>query len=137
MKCISIINSFILSTILVGFCHAANNDGKQESTYLAAVDIVDNKTDNNENKKNLVPTDRKTPIKPQSKRIELTGYIDTRYVYLIIDIKNGRYVTGNIFQNGKPTYINGEYVNGVLYLYDNQRKQYTVINDNMDSQLFK
>lgn len=137
MKRINILNLFILFTVLVGFCHAADNDGKQEPTYLAAVDIVDNKTDNNENKKKLAPTDRKITIKPQSKRIELSGYIDSSYVYLIIDIKDGRYVTGNIFRNGKPTYINGEYVNGVLYVYDNQGKRYTVINDNMDSQLFK
>ncbi len=115
-------------------CLAADNDEKQESVYLAAVDIVANKIGNDEPSKKNIDIAPQTNIKLQSKRIELTGYIDSSYVYLIIDIKNGRYVTGNIFKNGKPIYINGEYVKGVFYLYDNQGNQYKVISDDIGTE---
>lgn len=136
MKHISIISFFILYTVFVGVCRATDTDNKQGRTYLVAVDIVDNKTGSNVNKKRLTSTNCKKTIKTKSKQIEITGYVNSNYVYLIIDIEKGRYVSGNIFQNGKPTYIYGEYVNGVLYIYDNKGKQYTVISDNMHEQIF-
>lgn len=137
MKRISIVKFFILFTVFFGLCHAAANDNKQGSIYLATVDIVDNKTGSNINKKILTSPDCEKNIKSQSKNIEITGYVNSSYVYLVIDIEKGRYVSGNMFQNGKSTYINGEYVNGVLYVYDNKGKQYTVLSDNMNEQFFK
>ncbi len=131
MKHISITNLSVFFFALINLCLAADNDDKQELIYLAGVDIVANKIGGDESPKKTIDIAPQANIKPQSKRIELTGYIDSSYVYLIIDIKNGRYVTGNIFKNGKPIYINGEYVKGVLYLYDNQGNQYKVISDDV------
>jgi hypothetical protein len=64
----------------------------------------------------------KTILKLPSRKIEFITYNGR----LDATLENERYVTGNLFQNGKAIYVNGELLNGVIYLYDNQGKRYVL-----------
>jgi hypothetical protein len=78
---------------------------------FAGVDFVENKN----------PIKQlNTLAKPPIKKIEFTTYNG----HLEATLENDRYVTGNLFQNGKAIYVNGELVDGVFYLYDTQGKKY-------------
>jgi hypothetical protein len=111
--------------------------------YVAGVNMIDNKsgeaadTKTKDDQPNGTPvqTEPVIPHPKEKKRVNISGYIGGNYVYMMMEVENGRYVMGNILQNGKQTYVSGEIVNGVLYVYDNQGKEYTVKNNDLAAQI--
>lgn len=115
MTNVNINSRFLL--LLLSLC--SNGLAANERFYLADVKIVE-----------LPHTDIK--VKPTNIELhEIEGYIDTKYVRLVAEIENNRYITGNIFdKSGKSDYVTGEIVDGVYHLYDSHGAHFTLQTNN-------
>lgn len=67
----------------------------------------------------------------RSKQLYIDGYIDSKYVRLVVEFENNKNLTGYLFENNKTKkYIYGEKINNVLYIYNTSGQQFTVILSN-------
>lgn len=67
----------------------------------------------------------------RSKQLYIDGYINSKYVRLVVEFENDKNLTGYLFENNKTKkYIYGEKINNVLYIYDTSGQQFTVILSN-------
>ena len=105
------------------------------SSYSNAdVSLISNKDVHTESTSSKETRHKKLPmkvIKPQIiKQLHIDGYIDSNYVRLIVDIVNGKKLTGYLFeQTDSKKYVYGEKINGVLHLYDPNGRHLTVVLD--------
>lgn len=103
------------------------------SNSHAVVKIVSKKNTNTENRTSNATTEIKRPKKvitknKKPKQLYINGYIDSKYVRLVVEFENENHLTGYLFeQNKTKKYIYGEKINNVLYIYDPSGQRLTVI----------
>jgi hypothetical protein len=66
-------------------------------------------------------------------RLDIDGYLNSKYVRLSVDVKNKKTVTGYLFdKSGTNTYVYGEYAYGALHVYDSKGTHYTIVNPDIE-----
>ena len=89
----------------------------------ADVSLSSNKDVHAESTSSKETGQKKLPMKVTKpeiiKQLHIDGYIDTKYARLVVDIVNGKKLTGYLFeQTGSKKYVYGEKINGVLHICD-------------------
>lgn len=62
------------------------------------------------------------------KQYEIEGYMDKKYVRVVLEVEKKGRIVGNIYdKQGKGIYVHGEYQEGALYVYDDEGTEYTIV----------
>lgn len=73
----------------------------------------------------------KKKVKTRKKKIEkyeIQGYVKRKYVRFVVDLIDGKDIRGHMFnEQGEESYVYGEYVDGVLHIYDMNGEHFIVL----------
>lgn len=90
-----------------------------DDSLLAAVSFAENKQP------------EKKQVKTRKKKIEkyeIQGYVKRKYVRFVVDLIDGKEIRGHMFnEQGEESYVYGEYVDGVLHIYDMNGEHFIVL----------
>lgn len=65
---------------------------------------------------------------PKFQQYEIDGYSDSKYVRFVVDVSRDNLVMGRMIEKKGPgRAVHGEFIDGVLHLYDRKGKHFTVI----------
>ena len=96
---------------------------------LAAVSFTDNPSKPAPKKrKSLSRSIKPKPIPRNIEQYEIEGYIERKYVRLVLEVTDQQTVVGNIYdKKGKGVYVHGEYLDGAFHVYDPEGTHFTII----------
>ena len=104
-----------------------------QSQTQAAVSFVENEeeADNKStitNTKNIKKKIHHQKKQPKFQQYEIDGYSDSKYVRFVVDVSRDKQVAGRMIEKKGPgRAVHGEFIDGVLHLYDRKGKHFTII----------
>ena len=122
---------YLLFTIPV--CHAQPGDPILEQgagMMLAQVSIHEKLKEQSRPKPRPKTRSISKVIPHKVEQYEIEGYMDKKYVRVVLEVENKDRIVGNIYDKaGKGIYVHGEYQEDALYVYDDEGTEYNIVID--------
>lgn len=124
MKRILLNIQWVFIILMSGFVQAG--PPQADNSILAAVSFAETQQPEKKDAKS-----EKKKVKTKKKKIEkyeIQGYVKRSYVRFVVDLIDGKEIRGHMFnEQDEESYVYGEYVDGVLHIYDLNGEHFIVL----------